>query len=105
MSSLFAWPSIAGALSWANQLPSDICTSEEPRALGLTLTRMRVATRDICDLAAAGAGNGLLMRRRQGSEELYGRGVRRRGALRPAPRSLPVVTSPGVQGRPVRSSM
>src|SRR5215468_1969106 len=102
MSSLFAWPSIAGALSWANQLPSDICTSEEPRALGLTLTRMRVATRDICGLAAAG---GLLMRRLQGSEELYGRGVRRRGALRPAPRSLPVVTSPGVQGRPVRSSM
>ena len=53
MSSLFALPSIGGALTWATQLPSGSCTNEELRALGLTLSRMMIAATDMHDLAGA----------------------------------------------------
>lgn len=53
MSSLFALPSIAGARTWATQLPSDSCTNEELRAFGLTFTRITVPPIDFCDIGAS----------------------------------------------------
>ena len=53
MSSLFALPSDACALTWATQPPSGSCTNEELCALGLTLTRMMIAATAMRELAVA----------------------------------------------------
>lgn len=107
MSSLFALPSIGGARTWATQLPSDSCSNEERRAFGLTLTRITVPTIDFCDI---GASKRAEMTSRRGARVARAtttqvRCARRRGAPRPALRSLAVGSSPGIQGRPRRCSI